>query len=191
MTNLAAAMRMIACARQPKHPAQQRAHTLLSMRPSSLASLFEGIRRGLLLVVVLAVAGVLVEECLSFYRQRTAETALSEYRTALYDLASTVRAIRTRARNQRQPFELHVDQARRSITISSLSRGSMDYMALERTIWLPKGLEISEAPLWITAQSSGGLTPASLVFVAPAFQRLFRLITTIHGTVELHEVPTS
>ena len=191
MTGRVAAMRTWAHARHPKHRAHQRARAVLSLRPSAVASLLEMTRRVLLLIIVAGICAVLFNETLSLYRQRDARATLSEYRGTVYDLANIVRAMRTKAISQRHPFELRIDKTQRSLTLSSLSRGSLDYSALERSMWLPEGLEIVEAPLWITAQSNGSLTPAEIVITASALQRLFRLTTTLSGTVELHEEPTS
>ena len=177
--------------RQPKHRAVERVRALLFARPTALASLLETARRVLLLAVVAGVCSVLFTETVTLYRHRDVAVVASEYRETVHDLANAIRAMRTKAMSQGQPFELRVDQAHRSLTISSLSRGSSDYSKVDRTLWLPEGLEIAEAPLWITALSNGNLTPAKIVITASALQRLFRITTTLSGTVEFHEEPTS
>ncbi len=187
MTKLVAAMRAVVNIRRHKRPPQRRAGSMLSLRPSSMAALYEMIRRVLLAAIGLTICSVIAIEGVSMYRQGHTEQALSEYRMTVYDLANTLRAMRTKAVAQRQPFELRIDPARRTFSVSSLSRGSSDYAALDRTIWLPEGLEISEAPLWITAQSNGALTPGSIVITAPVFHRLFRLVISHRGVVELYE----
>ncbi len=187
MTKLVAAMRAVVNIKRHKPNPARRAGSMLSLRPSSLAVWYEIIRRVLLAAIGLTVCSVIAIESVSMYRQGHTEQALSEYRMVIYDFANTVRAMRTKAIAQGQPYELRIDPARRTLSVSSLSRGSSDYAALDRTIWLPEGLEISEAPLWITAHSNGALTPGSIVITAPVFRRLFRLMISHRGVVELYE----
>lgn len=191
MTSKVAAMRTRVHISQVKHRAPVRVRAMPSLRPSALASLLETVRRLLLLAVVAGVCTVLFNETLSLYRQRDVGIALSEYRGSVNDLANTLRAMRAKAVSQRQPMELRIDKAHAALTLSSFSSGSLGYRALESTLWLPEGLEISKAPLSIAAQPNGSLTPAEIVITVPALQRLFRLTTTLSGAVGLHEEPTS
>lgn len=128
---------------------------------------------------------------LSGYQQVRTGMGLEHDRLAMADLANAVRAMRAKAMAQRQPHELLIDVDRGVIYISAIPGRQQTYTALERTMWLPEGLEVSEAPRGLTAQSNGTLTPTSVVVTAASYRRLFRLTTTAGGMVELHEEPTS
>lgn len=190
MTYWIAAMRA-AAHKQHNHQPQRRAPPTLSLKPSSLAHFWDALRRLVLACILFGIVAILLQEGLSLYRQAAVDSDLTEYRIGLRDVANTIRAMRAKAVSENHPFELRIDQKQRSFTVASLSSSSPDYVSVERVVWLPEGLEISEAPLWITAESSGLVTPASIVIAAPAFRRLFRLKTHLGGIVEFHEEPTS
>lgn len=190
MTYWIAAMRAVAHNKNKQGP-MRRARPMLLLKPSFFASVSDVIRRLLLAVIMFAACGILLTESLSLYRQGTVDSALSEYRISLHDLAGTIRAMRTKAIAEKHPFELRIDQARGAFTVASLSRSTSNYAALERVLWLPEGLEIVETPLWITAQSNGAMTAASIVVGAAGFHRFFRLTVSTQGIVELHEESAS
>ena len=126
-----------------------------------------------------------------WYRQMQMDADLSRYRMAPTDLAGKMRTKRASAVAQQRGLELRVDAGHGVLYLSSAPHGRHAYAQLEQTIWLPAGLQISEAPLAFSAQPNGAFTPASMMLVAPSYRRLFRLTTSINGMVELYEEPTS
>jgi hypothetical protein len=56
-------------------------------------------------------------------------------------------------------------------------------------VWLPTGLEITEAPEALVALPSGELSTGSIIVSAPAYHRIFRLDADPRGVVRLHEEP--
>ena len=144
-----------------------------------------------LVAMTAAFAATLALSVLSGYQQVRTETELERYRFVMADLANAVRAMRAKAMAQRRLHELRIDADEGVVYISASPGSQQIYAAMEQAIWLPEGLEVSEAPTGLTAQSNGMLTPASLVIAAPAYRRLFRLTTRLNGMVELYEEPTS
>ncbi len=134
---------------------------------------------------------VLVRLNILWYRQMQMDADLSRYRMAANDVAATIRVMRTRAIAQRRGLELRIDADHGVFYLSSTPRGRHAYAQLERTIWLPAGLQISEAPPAFSTQPNGTFTSASMMLVAPSYHRLFRLTTSANGMVELYEEPTS
>ena len=115
----------------------------------------------------------------------------ASYRTTVQELSDTMRAMRSRAVTQGQGFQLRIDASRGALYVASLRGGAHPYDRIERTIWLPEGLRISEAPGAVTVSPTGRMSPATLVIAAPAYQRSFRLTTDAQGLVYLHEEPVS
>ena len=105
----------------------------------------------------------------------------------MQELAGMLRAMPSHASAHRQPVCLQIDSAQGTFRVGVRQAVPSSYVLVERTVWLPKGLRISEAPAVITALPTGGLSPADLVVMAPAYGRLFRLTTTAGGTVQVRE----
>ena len=164
--------------------------------PASMTSkvswhLPHGLLRAAVTLWAVMVCAVLIWLNILWYRQMQIEADLSRYRMAANDIAETMRTMHARAVTQRHGLELRIDAGHGVFYLSSTPRGRHAYAQLERTIWLPAGLQISEAPSMFLAQPNGTFTPASIMLVAPSYRRLFRLTTNAHGVVELHEEPTS
>ena len=139
------------------------------------------------------IAGVVVATWVgaAAHRWMWTEAQLLNYRSTMQALATTVRATQFRAHAQDRTFELRVDASSRRfqlITVMQQPGGSIE--RVERTIWLPEGLQISEAPEALRALPTGRLSSASIVVLAPAYNRLFRLRTSETEGVELHEEPS-
>jgi hypothetical protein len=87
-------------------------------------------------------------------------------------------------------MQLRVDVSQGAFHLSTTQGKFKSYETIERTLWLPKGLEISEAPTVLTALPTGRLSAGSIVIIAPVYNRLFRLTTAERGLVHLDEEPT-
>ena len=112
------------------------------------------------------------------------------YRAAIDEVASLVRTSRHHAIAQRAPVELRVDAARGMFQLIDLDARMVQTERVERTVWLPAGLEIAEAPVLLTVPPSGDVPAASILILAPAYHRNFRLVTHRTGPVEIHEEPS-
>ena len=152
-------------------------------RRSGSLRLFEAIT----LVTSVALAAGLAA---SAHRWALAQMELTRYRTTVQDLTSTVRAIRALAAAQRTTIELRIDAARGIFQLASVHGTSTRYETVSRTIWLPGGLMISDAPAAVTALPTGRLSTSAIVIAAPAYNRLFRLTTHETGLVQLDEEST-
>ncbi len=116
---------------------------------------------------------------------------LSSYRATMRDVATTLQATQLKAMAQRRTFELRIDASQHRVQlVSVVAKPGALLERVERTIWLPDGLEISEAPRVLRVGPLRGFSPSSIVIVAPAHNRLFRLQTSETGYVEWHEEPT-
>jgi len=113
------------------------------------------------------------------------------YRSTMRELAHMVRTMRNRALARQRTVQLRVDASRGAFQLTSIQDESQAYETLERTLWLPQGLEVSEAPAELTALPSGQLLlPAPIIVDAPSYSRLFRLTADEKtGAVQLHEEP--
>ena len=129
---------------------------------------------------------------LGIHRAIQKDAELARYRAAAQELASTVRAMRAQAAAKRRTVQLSIDALHGTFQVVSIRRGSSrrSFETLERTFWLPDGLQVSEGPATLTALPNGHLASATIVIVAPAYQRLFRLTTRESGVVQLDEEPT-
>ena len=113
------------------------------------------------------------------------------YRAVMQDLASTVRLMHARAVNGHQRFTMRIDVAAERLQLVVAGRSPLEGESVERTIWLPRGLDITQAPEQLTVLPTGEMLPSVIVVEAPAFQRTFRLRTSPLGAVQLHEEPST
>lgn len=116
---------------------------------------------------------------------------LQRFRTTLQGLTGTMRSIQPRAVAKHRPMLLRIDAAHGVFQVTSLQNGRRAYEIVEETVWLPQGLEISDAPASLAVSPTGHLTSATIVITAPSYSRLFRLTTTPRGAVQLDEEPTT
>ena len=125
------------------------------------------------------------------YRTGQREAELSHYRSAMQELSSTIRAMRSQAAAKRRTIQLSLDASHGAFQLLSIRRASRrSYETVERTLWLPEGLQITDGPPTLTALPNGRLSPATIVVSAPAYQRLFRLTMSASGVVQLDEEST-
>ena len=61
---------------------------------------------------------------------------------------------------------------------------------VERTMWLPEGLHMSQAPAVLTSLPSGEVSVGSIIVTAPAYQREFRVTIDGPGKVRCDEDST-
>ena len=114
----------------------------------------------------------------------------ARYRSAMQTLTGTVRAMRSQALTQHRIVQLRVDATRGLFQFAAIYNSPQPYETVERTIWLPKELQITDAPAVLTALPTGLLSSASIVISAPSYNRLFRVTTDKDGHVRLDEEPT-
>jgi hypothetical protein len=127
---------------------------------------------------------------LSISRAIQGEAELLRYRSTMRDLSITLRAMRAQALAKQRTVQLRVDASRGLFQVTSIQAGLRPYATLEHTIWLPEGLQISDAPPVLLALPTGTLSSASIVVTAPSYNRLFRLTTDAAGVIRLDEEPT-
>ena len=121
----------------------------------------------------------------SLHRWLWAQAELMCYRAAMQDVTNTVRSIQFQASDRHRRLELRVDASRRRLQVVEIHQtpgGSIE--AVRQTVWLPEGLEVSDAPTVLSLSSDGH---ASLVVLAPAYNRMFQLTTSRSGGVQLRE----
>ena len=128
---------------------------------------------------------------LTTHRWLWGQAELLSYRSAVQQVAGTVRQMRVRAVNARQSFVMHIDTAARRLQLMAIDTAPGLRESLEQTIWLPPGLVIAEAPEQLLVSPAGAMAPASLLFEAAAFQRLFRVRMSSSGVVQLYEEPST
>lgn len=152
-------------------------------------------RNGTVSLVELAMllAAVVVATVLGGSLQRALweATEVPRYRAVALELASTVRAMPGRAQAQRRTLQLQIDATRGVFELASIAGKPHSYKTVERVIWLPRGLQISEAPETVTARPSGWLSSGTIVIAAPSCNRLFRINADERGRVRLDEEHTS
>ena len=112
---------------------------------------------------------------------------LFSYRATMVELTQTLQAMPSRAATQRRTIQLRVDAPHGAFELAAIEDRPTPYEMVERTIWLPNGLHISDAPTTLTALPTGQLSSGSIVVTAPSYNRLFRVTTNEHGRVQLHE----
>lgn len=137
------------------------------------------------LVTVIGLLGTTVN------RQSKEETDLARHRTLIQEIRDIIRTMPRRALATGSPVELRIDAKRGCFQLVTLVGKRKVATRIENTIWLPEGLRVLEAPAIITASASGRLSVASVVIVATASNRLFRLTTRPSALVELDEEPMS
>lgn len=138
-----------------------------------------------ILLVGLVVVGVVGS---SFQRRLLAQAELLRYRAAMGELAMTVRSMQVQASTQHRTFELRVDATQKRLQMVEIRQTPGGVVeTVRQTVWLPAGLEVSEAPAVLTLQVG---ERASLVIAAPAYNRLFHLMASRSGGVQLHEEQT-
>ena len=144
------------------------------------------LRRVLAVAVLLGVCG------LGIYRATQREAELTRYRSTMQELSSTLRAMRAQAAARRRTIQLSLDPSHGAFQLSSVRAGQhrSSYETVERTLWLPDGLQIIDGPPSLAALPNGRLSAATIVVAAPAYQRLFRITTRESGAVRLDEEPT-
>ena len=115
------------------------------------------------------------------------ETRLLRYRALMESLTGTVRTMRSRAMAEQQIVELRIDASQGVFQLAVVQQGKRPYEALEQTLWLPEGLQISDAPSVVSAFPTGQLSEAVIVVTAPSYHRRFRLMISQLGMVRLFE----
>ena len=124
------------------------------------------------------------------HRQLWHAAQLYEYRSTMRTLEYTMQGMRAQAMAKRRTVQLRVNASLGAFELSTLEESPSPYEILDRTIWLPQGLEISEAPQVLKAFPSGRFSSGMIVVGAPSYNRLFRLITQESGVVRLDEEST-
>jgi hypothetical protein len=120
----------------------------------------------------------------SVQRQLWEAAQLATYRSSMRELCEVIRTMRWQTTSGRRTLELHSAPERRSFQLVAVDgRGR----SVQRTIWLPEGLEILESTQRVVARPGGRLTPGAIVVSIPSHHRLFRLTITGRGFVECHE----
>ena len=142
-------------------------------------------------VILVASIGLMSLIGAKTHRWMWAQAELWGYRFTMQEVASTVRQMRFRAVNARRTFTMRIDAGARRIQLMAVGASSLIPESVERTIWLPQGLAILQAPEHLTASSTGVMPSVSIIVGAPAFQREFQITTSPSGIVRLHEEPST
>ncbi|MDP3704133.1 MAG: hypothetical protein Q8R78_07070 [Candidatus Omnitrophota bacterium] len=125
------------------------------------------------------------------HRWMWSQAELWHYRMTMQEVAGVVRQMRLRAVNARRTLTMRIDAQARQLQLMAADDAPLMQESVERTIWLPPGLEILQAPDQVTASPTGAMSPISIIIEAPAFQREFQLHTSPLGAVRLHEEPST
>ena len=139
-------------------------------------------------IVLLSLAGLVGSITISQARP-TAD--LIRYRSTMQDLAAQVRAMPSRSENEGRQYLLRIDGPSGVLQVVTREVLPAPAERIDRTIWLPRGLAILEAPEELGVQSDGSLPSASILLDAPGVQRTFRLTTHPRSIVQLHEEPST
>jgi 1,6-anhydro-N-acetylmuramate kinase len=127
----------------------------------------------------------------SVHRRMLEAAELYRYRAAVRELTQTMRAMRPRAMAQQRTLQLRIDRTHQAFALTALQGDpARPLQVVERAIWLPRGLEITEAPESITVSPSGPWPTTSILITAPAHHRLFRVTSLGPGHVHYDEEPT-
>ncbi len=140
------------------------------------------------IVVAIGIVGLLGSVALPRIRP-TME--LIRYRSAMQVIAAELRIMRFRAMNEQRTFAMRIDRPSGMIQLVSMEMEPVPREEIERTIWLPEGLELLEAPERLMIFPSGAMAPASLLAQVPEAGRVFRLTVSSHGIVRLNEEPAT
>lgn len=125
------------------------------------------------------------------HRWMWAQAELWSYRMAMQEVAGTVRQMRYRAIHARRTLALRIHPATRRLVLVAVEPSATGGESVERTLWLPRGLEIAQAPTELSVPPTGLLPSETILVEVPAFQRTFRLLTSPDGVVQLHEEPST
>ena len=147
-------------------------------------------KRTLSVVEIMSVLALVSLLSTSVYQQAEEQGQLVCYRSVLHTLSDAIRTLAWRTPTRHQRVELRIDRRQRSFTMVVVAVNPHSVDTVEETIWLPEGLEILDAPGAITASADGELPPTTIIVAAPVQNRLFRMVTTISGGVQLHEEST-
>ena len=121
----------------------------------------------------------------SVHRWMWSQAELLRYRAAMQDVTNTVRAVQFQASDRHRRLELRVDASQRRLQVVEIQRTRGRLIETVReTVWLPEGLEITDAPTVLSPLSNGRV---SIVVLAPAYNRVFQLTTSQSDGVQLHE----
>lgn len=117
------------------------------------------------------------------------ETELTHCRSTMQELSFMVRHLPARAAIARRPVQLLLDADRGMVQVAAVYEGRpQPYDAVLRTMWLPKGLQVLEAPEQITVAPNEMLASTLFLLAAPSHNTVFRL-TLRDGIVRLDEQP--
>ena len=125
------------------------------------------------------------------HRWMWAQAELWGYRMTMEDVASTVRHMRYRAVNAKRTFAIRIDAAARRLQLIAMDTSGLVQESVVRTMWLPPGLDILQAPEQLTASPTGAMSQGPIIINAPTFQREFQLQMSPSGAVSLHEKPST
>ncbi len=112
---------------------------------------------------------------------------MASYQATVHDLGAMIRTLRPRALAQHRIVRLRVDSQRRAFQVVSALDTTGAYEQVEQTLWLPKGLQVSEAPSVVSVSSNGKLAAASIIIAAPDYNRIFRVMVDANGFVRIAE----
>ncbi len=118
------------------------------------------------------------------------QAQLLDYRSTMHELTTTIQSMTSLARAQHRMCFLRVDARRNMFQLAKLQAAPQAYETIERTLWLPEGLYVSEAPPALIALPTGELSQAVVVISAPSLNRIFRLTVPPSGVVQCHEEQT-
>ncbi len=126
------------------------------------------------------------------HRWMWTQAELLRYRSTMADLTGVLRTMYQRAVATHHTTQLRIDARRGELQVVTLHEHLGGHVErVEQAFWLPKGLQITDAPEVITYVPSGDLIPGAILVTAPSYQRAFRLTTDRRGEVRLDEEPTS
>ena len=140
-------------------------------------------------VVLIASIGLVSLVGANAHRWMWSQAQLWSYRQTIQEVAGTLRQMRARAVNAQRAVTMRIDIDARRFQLVTVDANPVTQESVERTIWLPPGLDIRQAPDQLTASSTGAMPVTSIIIEAPAFQREFQLQTQPSGLVRLHEEP--
>ena len=127
----------------------------------------------------------------SLHRQMWEAAQLVDCRVAVDGLAASIRVMPALARARQRRVSLSIDAARGMVQLLAIAEYPTPYRQLIRTLWLPERFQIAEAPQTLTVSPIGRMSAASIVILAPSCSRLFRIVATETGHVQIREEPTS